>query len=179
MTITVARLQQERQRAHAAGMRGGRAFDIEAAMATMREQGYDPHRQLVELVFGPAPVQSAYDERLERFIFRIAGSKPMIEIEVELPPGQLREAEWTPADRARLGARTASVLRSPSSTPPATACEDTPMPVVRFDHASVPTDHPEEMMAFYESMGFTILDADSLPQRRAPDLSRSPSGTTR
>ena len=35
------------------------------------------------------------------------------------------------------------------------------MPVVRFDHASVPTDHPEEMMAFYESMGFTILDADA------------------
>ena len=96
MTITVARLQQERQRAHAAGMRGGRAFDIEAAMATMREQGYDPHRQLVELVFGPAPVQSAYDERLERFIFRIAGSKPTIDIEVELPPGQLPEAQWTP-----------------------------------------------------------------------------------
>ena len=35
------------------------------------------------------------------------------------------------------------------------------MPVVRFDHASVPTDHPEEMMAFYERMGFTILDADA------------------
>lgn len=96
MTITVVRLQRERQRASAAGVRGGRAFDIEAAMAEMREQGYDPHRQVVELVFGPAPVQSAYDERLDRFIFRIAGSKPTIEIEVELPPGQIAEAEWTP-----------------------------------------------------------------------------------
>ena len=99
MTITVARLQQERQRAHAAGMRGGRAFDIEAAMATMREQGYDPHRQLVELVFGPAPVQSAYDERLERFIFRIAGSKPTIEYRGRVaarpaPGGAVDAADW-------------------------------------------------------------------------------------
>lgn len=96
MTITVVRLQRERQRAITAGMRGGRAFDLEGAMAEMREQGFDPHRQVVELVFGPAPVQSAYDERLDRFIFRIGGSKPTIEIEVELPPGQIPEAEWTP-----------------------------------------------------------------------------------
>ena len=96
MTITVMRLQRERQRASVAGVRGGRAFDIEGAMAEMREQGYDPHRQVVELVFGPAPVMSAYEERLDRFIFRIPGSKPGIEIEVELPPGQIAEAEWEP-----------------------------------------------------------------------------------
>lgn len=96
MTITIVRLQRERQRARAAGTRGGRAFDLEAAMAAMREQGFDPHREVVELVFGPSPVLSAYDERLDRFIFRVAGSKPAIEIEVELPPGQIAEAEWTP-----------------------------------------------------------------------------------
>lgn len=96
MTITVIRLQRERQRATASGVRGGRGADIEAAMAEMREQGFDPHGQTVELVFGPAPVVSAYEERLDRFIFRIPASKPAIEIEVELPPGQIPEAEWTP-----------------------------------------------------------------------------------
>ena len=74
--ITVSRLQAERQRARAAGARGGRAFDIEAAMAEMREQGFDPHRHGVELIFGPAPAAGADGARLERFVFRVAGSKP-------------------------------------------------------------------------------------------------------
>lgn len=34
------------------------------------------------------------------------------------------------------------------------------MPVIRFDHASLPTDNPEAMMTFYASMGFTILDGE-------------------
>ena len=94
--ITVSGLQAERQRARAAGARGGRAFDIEAAMAEMREQGFDPHRHGVELIFGPAPAAGADGARLERFVFRVAGSKPAIEVEVELPPGQIPEADWAP-----------------------------------------------------------------------------------
>ena len=94
--ITVARLQEERERARAAGVRGGRAFDIEAAMAEMREQGFDPHRHGVELIFGPAPAVGADGARLERFVFRVAGSRPAIEVEVELPPGRIPEDDWAP-----------------------------------------------------------------------------------
>jgi hypothetical protein len=94
--ITAARLQEERQRVRAAGVRGGRAFDVEAAMAEMRDQGFDPHGQGLVLIFGPAPTLAAGDVRLERFVFRVEGSKPTIEIEVELLPGQIPESEWTP-----------------------------------------------------------------------------------
>ena len=92
--LTVARLQQERQRVGAAGARSARHFDLEAVMAEMRDQGLDPHHDGVELIFGPAPILSSDELRLERFIFRVAGSKPAIDLEVELLSGQLPEAEW-------------------------------------------------------------------------------------
>lgn len=94
--LTVARLQQERQRAGAAGARSARHFDLEAVMAEMRDQGLDPHRDGVELIFGPTPILGTDGLRLERFIFRVAGSKPTIDLEVELLRGQLPEAEWQP-----------------------------------------------------------------------------------
>ena len=94
--LTVDRLQTERQRTRASGARPGRNFDIEAVMAEMRDQGFDPYRDGLELVFGPSPTLSGDETRLERFVFRVPGSKPAIEIEVELLPGQLPEAEWQP-----------------------------------------------------------------------------------
>ena len=94
--LTVSRLQEERQRTLASGVRLGRHFDIEAVMAEMRDQGLDPYRAGVELIFGPSPTLSGDETRLERFVFRVAGSKPAIEIEIELLPGQLLEAEWQP-----------------------------------------------------------------------------------
>ena len=31
------------------------------------------------------------------------------------------------------------------------------MPVTRFDHVSIPTERPEELMAFYRRLGFEVL----------------------
>jgi hypothetical protein len=94
--LSVARLQQECQRVQAVGKGTNRHFDIEAVMAEMRDQGLDPYKHEIELIFGPTPTLTADDQRLERFVFRVTASKPSIEIEVELFPGQLAEAEWQP-----------------------------------------------------------------------------------
>ena len=94
--ITVVRLQEERQRALASGARPGRGFDFAAAMAEMRDQGLDPHGHPTELIFGPASTLGGGEAELERFVFLAVGSRPPIEIEIELLPGQLEELEWRP-----------------------------------------------------------------------------------
>ena len=92
--MTLMRLEEEHQRALGAGVRPSRRFDFASAMAGMRDQGLDPHAQLLELILGLAPTLGADGTQLERFVFRVQTSDPGIEVEVELLPGQLGEAEW-------------------------------------------------------------------------------------
>ncbi|WP_455834238.1 VOC family protein [Pseudarthrobacter siccitolerans] len=42
------------------------------------------------------------------------------------------------------------------------------MPVVGLDHAAIPTDRPEEMMAFYRKLGFVILREDEWRSGTSP-----------
>jgi catechol 2,3-dioxygenase-like lactoylglutathione lyase family enzyme len=41
------------------------------------------------------------------------------------------------------------------------------MPIIGFDHAVVPTQQPEEMIAFYKGLGFTVVNEDEWRAGRA------------
>jgi catechol 2,3-dioxygenase-like lactoylglutathione lyase family enzyme len=45
------------------------------------------------------------------------------------------------------------------------------MPVAGFDHVALPTDHPEELIAFYKALGFTSPDEDAWREGRTPIFS--------
>ena len=92
--MTLIRLEAEQRRTQRRGVRPSRPFDFSPAMAAMRDQGLDPHATALELIVGPAPTLGADGARLERFVFRVAGSDPGIEAEAELVQGQIAEAEW-------------------------------------------------------------------------------------
>ncbi len=108
--MTLIRLKAEQRRTQRSGVRPSRPFDFSPAMAAMRDQGLDPHATALKLIFGPAPALGADGARLERFVFRVVGSDPGIEVEAELVPGQFAEAEWRGLtastwvrDRIRMG----------------------------------------------------------------------------
>ena len=108
--MTLMRLEAEQRRTQRSGVRPSRRFDFSPAMAAMRDQGLDPHRTALELIFGPTPALGADESRVERFVFRVAASEPGIEVEAELLPGQLAEEEWRTLtaprwirDRIRMG----------------------------------------------------------------------------
>lgn len=42
------------------------------------------------------------------------------------------------------------------------------MPVTGFDHAAIPTDQPEEMLAFYRKLGFTIVGEEEWRSGKMP-----------
>lgn len=41
------------------------------------------------------------------------------------------------------------------------------MPIASFDHAAIPTAKPEEMIAFYKSLGFTVVNEEAWREGRA------------
>ena len=45
------------------------------------------------------------------------------------------------------------------------------MPVAGFDHVALPTERPEEMLAFYGRLGFTVPDADAWRESELPFFS--------
>ena len=90
----MARLELEQQRTLGSGVRTSRRIDFSTAMALMRDQALDPYTHPLELIFGPAAAVGADRSPVERFVFRVIDSKPGIEIEIELVPGQLAEDEW-------------------------------------------------------------------------------------
>ncbi len=99
--MTLMRLEAEQRHTQQRGVRPSRRFDFTAAMAAMRDQDLDPHATALELIFGPAPALGADGTPLERFVFRVAASEPGIEVEAELLPGQIAEAEWRTLTAAR------------------------------------------------------------------------------
>lgn len=105
MTITLARLETETARTVQGGARPSRRPEFAAVMAAMREQGRDPVTTALTLVLGPFMRPGDDGRPLERFIFRVEGGSPLIEIEVELLPGLIAEHEWR-AVRASIWRRT-------------------------------------------------------------------------
>jgi hypothetical protein len=92
--VTLAELQDAQQRTRAAGINPGRYSDAASAMAQMRDQGLDPHVCPLALVFGPERTIGSRREPLDRFVFRVEGSTPPIELEVVLLPGTFSEVQW-------------------------------------------------------------------------------------
>ena len=45
------------------------------------------------------------------------------------------------------------------------------MPVSGFDHVALPTNHPEELIAFYGRLGFLVPDADEWRESELPFFS--------
>jgi catechol 2,3-dioxygenase-like lactoylglutathione lyase family enzyme len=41
------------------------------------------------------------------------------------------------------------------------------MPIASFDHAVIPTSQPEEMIAFYKRLGFSVVNEDAWREGRA------------
>jgi len=92
--LTLIVLQQALNRALARGFRPNHRADFASAMAAMRDQGRDPYTQPLTVVVGPYQTLGADSRTLERYVFRVPGGLPWIEIEVELPPGSLPRALW-------------------------------------------------------------------------------------
>jgi catechol 2,3-dioxygenase-like lactoylglutathione lyase family enzyme len=45
--------------------------------------------------------------------------------------------------------------------------EPSTMPIAAFDHAVIPTSQPEEMIAFYKRLGFTVVGEQAWRERKA------------
>ena len=92
--VTLVDLQIAQQRTIAAGINPGRMSDAPSAMAEMRDQGFDPHSQPLVLIYGPERTTGSRREPLDRYVFRVEGSHPPVEVEVVLLPGTFSEAQW-------------------------------------------------------------------------------------
>jgi len=107
---TVMQLEAFQQRTLAAGAHPDRRADFWTVMAEMREQGFDPCTEQVACVWGPLMITcfTGYDGDLMRCLFRILGSHPWIEFEVDLLPALLSSEDWrsphSPTQRLALPA---------------------------------------------------------------------------
>ena len=108
---TVIDLQRYQRRTLQAGLRPDRPADFWTVMAEMRDQGFDPYIDEARCILGPFSLvhTDGHDRGLVRVLFRIAGSRPTIEFEVDLLPGLL-----TPEDCPAAESRVAH----PSPEPP-------------------------------------------------------------
>jgi hypothetical protein len=97
---TVIELQRHQRLTLEAGVRPDRPADFWTVMAEMRDQGFDPYVEVARCILGPFALlrTDRHDRRLVRCLFRIPGSRPTIEFEVDLLPGLLTPEDCTVAE---------------------------------------------------------------------------------